>query len=63
MLTLPNVSRSFEVYIDASDFSIGGDSSKITHPVSYKSRKLNDTELRYPVHDKEIMTIVHCLQV
>ncbi|GAA0147439.1 hypothetical protein LIER_07138 [Lithospermum erythrorhizon] len=32
------------------------------HPVAHKSRKLNETEQRYPMHDKEMTAINHCLQ-
>ena len=33
------------------------------HPVAYESRKLQDRERRYPVHEKEMIAIVHCLHV
>ncbi|XP_078446358.1 uncharacterized protein LOC144715301 [Wolffia australiana] len=33
------------------------------HPVAYESRKLNDTERRYSVHEKEMTAMVHCLRV
>ena len=33
------------------------------HPIAYESRKLNDTERRYPVHDKEMTAIIHCLRI
>ncbi|GER38202.1 polyprotein [Striga asiatica] len=32
------------------------------HPIAYESRKLNDTERRYTVQEKEITAIVHCLR-
>ena len=55
--------RSFEVQIDASDFSIGGVLMQDGHMVAYESRKLQDRERRYPVHEKEITAIIHCLHV
>ena len=33
------------------------------HPIAFKSRKLNDTEHRYTVQEKEITAIIHSLQV
>lgn len=34
-----------------------------SHPVAYESRKLNDTERRYTVHEKELLAVSHCLRV
>ena len=33
------------------------------HPVAFESRKLNDAEQRYSTHEKEMVAVVHCLQV
>ena len=33
------------------------------HPIAFESRKLNDTERRYTVQEKEMTAIVHCLRV
>ncbi|KAI5316908.1 hypothetical protein L3X38_036615 [Prunus dulcis] len=46
MLRLPDLNKPFEVHIDASDFAIGGVLMQDGHPLAFKSRKLNDTELR-----------------
>lgn len=32
------------------------------HGLAYESRKLNDTERRYTVQEKEMTAIVHCLR-
>ncbi|RVW60175.1 Transposon Tf2-2 polyprotein [Vitis vinifera] len=32
------------------------------HPVAFESRKLNNAEQRYSTHEKEMTTVVHCLQ-
>ncbi|KAJ8499601.1 hypothetical protein OPV22_010153 [Ensete ventricosum] len=60
---LPDYGKSFEVHTDASDFAVGGVLMQEGHPVAYKSRKLNETERRYPVHEKEMTAAVHCLRV
>ena len=33
------------------------------HLVAYESRQLQDRERRYPVHEKEMTAIIHCLNV
>ena len=63
ILRLPDFERSFEVHTDASDFAIGGVLLQDGHPVAYESRKLQDRERRYPVHEKEMTAIIHCLHV
>ena len=61
VLSLPDYSKPFEVHTDASDFAIGGVLMQGEHSVAFESRKLNDTERRYPVHEKEMAAIIHCL--
>ncbi|KAL2943047.1 Transposon Tf2-9 polyprotein [Bienertia sinuspersici] len=63
VLALPDYSKTFELHTDVSDFAIGGVLMQEGHPVAYESRKLNDTEKRYPVHDKEMTAIIHCLRI
>ncbi|CAA0835666.1 Unknown protein [Striga hermonthica] len=48
---------------DASDFAIGGVLMQERHPIAFESRKLNDTERRYTVQEKEMTAIIHCLRV
>ncbi|KAI5652974.1 hypothetical protein M9H77_30161 [Catharanthus roseus] len=63
ILSLPDYSKSFEVHTDASDFAIGGVLMQDGHPIAYESRKLNETERRYTVQEKEMTAIIHCLRV
>ncbi|XP_039056283.1 uncharacterized protein LOC120199174 [Hibiscus syriacus] len=62
VLVLPDHTKPFEVFIDASDISIGGVLMQEGHPVAYESRKLNETERRYTVHEKEMTSVVHYLR-
>ncbi|GJP44288.1 hypothetical protein CLOM_g3661 [Closterium sp. NIES-68] len=66
VLRIADPSRPFEVLTDASDFAIGaillhfGDGLQ---PIAYESRKLQAAERNYPVHDKEMLAIVHAFKV
>ncbi|KAL4313522.1 hypothetical protein GQ457_01G002970 [Hibiscus cannabinus] len=62
VLVLPDHTRPFEIYTDASDVAIGGVLMQEGHPVAFESRKLNETERRYTVHEKEMTAVVHCLR-
>ncbi|KAK2998230.1 hypothetical protein RJ639_022604 [Escallonia herrerae] len=63
VLALPDVSKSFEVHTNASDFALGGVLMQEGHPVAYESRKLNEAERRYTTHEKELLAVVHCLRI
>ncbi|MCF8701926.1 DDE-type integrase/transposase/recombinase, partial [Corynebacterium sp. MC-10] len=43
-------------------FAIGGVLMQDKHPIAFESRKLNETERRYTVQEKEMTAIVHCLR-
>lgn len=62
VLALPNHAYPYEVHTDASDFAIGGVLMQGGHPIAYESRKLNETERRYTVQEKEMTAVIHCLR-
>ncbi|KAA0050296.1 reverse transcriptase [Cucumis melo var. makuwa] len=62
VMVLADHTKPFEVHTDASDFAIGGVLMQDDHPIAFESRKLNDTERRYTVQEKEMTAIVHCLR-
>nr|GEW28756.1 hypothetical protein [Tanacetum cinerariifolium] len=63
VLRLPDVTMPFKLHTDASDFAIGGVLMQDGHPIAFESRKLNETERKYTVQEKEITAVVHCLRI
>ncbi|CAI7905551.1 unnamed protein product, partial [Closterium sp. NIES-54] len=59
--------RPFEVVTDASDIAIGAvllqDFGNGLQPIAYESRKLHPPEKNYPIHDREMLAIVHAFKV
>ena len=67
VLLIPDPSKAFTVTTDASDFAVGAvlsqDQGQGDQPVAFESRKLSLAELNYPVHEKELLAIVHALRL
>ncbi|KAL0340046.1 UNVERIFIED_CONTAM: Transposon Tf2-12 polyprotein [Sesamum radiatum] len=63
VLALPDMSKSFTMETDASDFALGGVLMQDSHPVTFESRKLKNVERRNSVHEKELLAVVHCLRL
>ncbi|GJY53363.1 putative nucleotidyltransferase, ribonuclease H [Tanacetum coccineum] len=63
VLRLLDVTMPFELHKDASDFAIGGVLIQDGHPIAFGSWKLNETERKYTVQEKEMTTVVHCLRI
>lgn len=63
VLSLPDFEKPFEVHTDASDKAIGGVLIQEGHPVTYESQKLKDVEQSYTTHEKEMIAVIHCLEV
>ncbi|GJP59342.1 hypothetical protein CLOP_g10667 [Closterium sp. NIES-67] len=67
VLRIADPHRPLELIADASDLAMGTvllqDFCKSLHLIAYESRKLNPAERNYPVHDKELLAIIHAFKV
>ena len=67
VLSAPNFSKPFKLFIDASDIGIGGvllqeDKQGIDHPVCYYSRKFDSHQCNYSTCEKETLALLLSLQ-
>lgn len=66
VLRLPDPNLPFTVVTDASTIGIGAvleqDDGRGPRPVAFESRKLSPAESNYPVHELELLAIVHALR-
>ena len=58
LLHFPDLSKSFDVYTDASDYQLGGVIIEDNFPVAFYSRKLNAAQGNYTTMKKELLSIV-----
>ncbi|GJP40392.1 hypothetical protein CLOM_g24662 [Closterium sp. NIES-68] len=67
VLHIADPERPFEIITDASDIAIGAvlmqDFGNGLQPIAYESRKMQSAERNYPVHDKEMLAIVHAFKI
>src|SRR5664279_5495686 len=62
VLVLPDTSKDFVIFCDASLQSLGCVLMQEGHVVAYASRQLKPHELNYPTHDLELAAVVHALK-
>ncbi|GJP34200.1 hypothetical protein CLOM_g18648 [Closterium sp. NIES-68] len=67
VLRIAEPERPFEIVTNISDITIGAvllqDFGDDLQPIVYESRKLQSPKRNYPVHDKEMLAIVHAFEV
>ncbi len=65
VLQLADPSLPFVVHTDASGFATGAvlqqDQGQGLQPITFLSKKMEDAETRYPVHEQELLAIIHAL--
>jgi hypothetical protein len=66
VLIVPDPNKQYTVVTDASGFAIGAalcqDHGNGLQPCAFISRKMNDHERNYPVHEQELLAIIHALR-
>jgi hypothetical protein len=63
VLVLPDLSKNFSIYCDASRLGLGCVLIQEGKVVAYASRQLRKHELNYPTHDLELAAVVHALKM
>jgi hypothetical protein len=59
---MPDITKSFDVYCDASKLGLGSVLMQDSKVIAYLSRQLRPHELNYPTHDLELAAVVHALK-
>jgi hypothetical protein len=62
ILTMPEITKSFEVYCDASKLRLGSVLMQDGKVIAYLSCQLRPHELNYPTHDLELVAVVYALK-
>jgi hypothetical protein len=62
VLKLSDFDKEFKIHSEASDFAIGRVLVQEGRPMAFESKKLSETEQRWPTHEKEMWVVIHCLK-
>jgi hypothetical protein len=57
-----DITKSFDVYCDASRLGLGSVLMQHGNVIAYLSRQLRPHELNYPTHDLELAAVVYALK-
>ncbi|CDJ70183.1 hypothetical protein ENH_00079340 [Eimeria necatrix] len=60
-LRVPDTTKPFELYTDASGYAIGAVLEQDDKPIGFFSQVINPTQQRYSIYDQELMTLVTSL--
>jgi hypothetical protein len=63
VLVLPDLTKKFDIYCDASRRGLGCVLMQEGHVVCYAFQKLRKHEENYPTHDLELAAVVHALMI
>jgi hypothetical protein len=62
ILTMPDITKSFDIYCNASKLGLCSVLMQEGKDIAYLSRQLHPHELKYPTHDLELADVVHALK-
>jgi hypothetical protein len=62
ILIMPDITKSFDVYCDASKLGLGSVLMQDGKVIAYLSRQLRLHELNYPTHDLELAAVIYALK-
>ena len=62
LLSFPDYTKRFELYVDASDLQIGAVLKQGNNTLAFFSKKLSDTQKKYGVGEREMLSIVEALK-
>ena len=62
MLAYPDFSKPFVIHTDASHYHLGGVTSQDGKPITFYSRKLNDTQMHYTTTKRELLLNIETLK-
>jgi len=57
-----NFNKPFDIHTDSSEYQMGSVTSQNGRPITYWSKKLSDTQKKYPTTNQELLAIVECLK-
>jgi hypothetical protein len=63
VLAQPDIEKPFDVFCDASKTGLGCVLMQEGRVIAYASRQLRKHEINYPMHDLELVVIVHALKI
>ena len=62
---MPDFTKPFTLHVDASDVAIGATLTQpynsVDMPISYYSKRLNETEARWSIYERELLAIICAL--
>jgi len=62
MMYFPDYTKSFHLYMDASDVQLRAILMQEDKPIAFFSQKLTNTQKKYGVEEKEMLSIVETLK-
>lgn len=62
VLALPDLTQSFEIQTDASDYVMGAFLMHCGKPIYFHSKTFNGAVINYPTYDKELYALVQSVK-